>query len=112
MSNDVSKTEQAVDTVSREGTRGGRFFRPNVDIIEMENELLLKADMPGTAVDKVSVDYDKGLLTLHGTVEERQPENIQFLLQEYGVADFHREFVINEEIDHERISADYKNGVL
>lgn len=112
MNANVAKVEQPADIVSREGTRGGQFFRPNVDIIEMKDELLLKADVPGVSADKVSVDYDKGVLTIHASVESRQPADMHYLVQEYGVADFRREFIINEEIDHDGISADYKNGVL
>lgn len=112
MSTEVAKTEQRINGVSREGTRGGQFFCPNVDIVEMENELRIKADMPGTTADKVSVNYDKGVLTLHGSVEGRQSEKMPYLVREYEIGDFHREFIINEDIDHGRISAEYKNGVL
>jgi HSP20 family molecular chaperone IbpA len=78
----------------------------------MQDELLLKADMPGVGADGVSLNYDSGTLTLHGAVNIRQSEGVQYLMQEYGIADFHREFSINEEIDPDGISAEYKNGVL
>jgi HSP20 family molecular chaperone IbpA len=112
MNNEVVKADKPAETVSREGTRSGHFFRPNVDIIELEDKLLLKADVPGATADSVSVDYDKGVLTLHASVGHRQPEGMLRLAQEYAVADFRREFSISEEIDSEGISADYKNGVL
>jgi len=112
MSNELAKTQETGSGLMREGTRGGPFYRPSVDIVETQDELLLKAEMPGTAAEDVSLDYDKGLLTLHGKVKARQPENMKYIFQEYGVGDFHREFTVTNEIDSSRISAEYTDGVL
>ncbi len=109
--NDISAKLQT-NGVAREGTRNGRFFRPTVDILELKDRMVIKADMPGTTAERVSVNYDKGVLTLEAPVERRQPENLAYVLQEYQVGGFRREFVINEEIDPSGISAEYKNGVL
>lgn len=95
----------------REQTRGDKFFRPNVDILESAEELMLKAEMPGSASDRISITYENDVLTLHGKVLERQPD-VRYLLHEYGVGDFHRSFEINERIDPERICAEYADGVL
>lgn len=112
MSSQITKKQESPNEVSREGTRGGAFYRPNVDIIDKPDELVLKADMPGVGADGVSLNYEMGTLTLHGTVKARQPEKQMYLMREYGIADFHREFNINEEIAPEGIHAEYKNGVL
>jgi HSP20 family protein len=36
----------------------------------------------------------------------------EYLRQEYGVGDFYRNFAISTEIDSEKISAEYRDGVL
>jgi HSP20 family protein len=112
MNTEMTNNIESTNAVARESTHGGRFYRPNVDILETNGDLLVKADMPGTKVENITLNYDKGTLTLHATVEHRQPQNMQYLMREFDVADFHREFVVNEEIDTDKISADYKNGVL
>jgi len=96
-----------------EHTRGGRVYSPSVDIVELENELLLVADVPGARADQVDINYERGLLTLHVRVEPRQPEpETEFLYREYGVGDYHRCFEVGEGIDARKIDAELKDGVL
>ena len=95
-----------------ERTRSGRFFRPNVDIVEKDDELMLIADMPGACAESIEINFENGVLTLHGRVCDRQQQNTSYLWREYGVGDFYRTFQVSEEIDASRISADYRDGVL
>lgn len=95
-----------------ERTRSRQTFRPNVDIVERAEELLVRADMPGTTAGDVDIQYENGTLTLFGKVADRQPEERQLLTQEYGVGDFLRTFEVSEAVDAERISAEFSDGVL
>ncbi len=93
-------------------TRTGQTYRPNVDILEGADELIVHADMPGVKSDEIDIDFKEGVLTLHGRVERRQPAETHYQLEEYGLGDFHRTFQVSEQIDAGRISASYKDGVL
>jgi len=95
-----------------ERTRSGRMYRPSVDIIEQPDELVLMADMPGACPDHIDVRFENGTLTIDGKVKDRQPENTDYLLREFGIGDFYRTFQVNETINAERISAEFSNGVL
>ncbi len=95
-----------------EHTRSGRTFRPHVDIHEEGDELVLVADMPGVKADDVDIRFEDGVLTIHGPVPERGPENCQFLLFEYGMGDYYRTFRVSEQVDASRIRAEYADGVL
>ena len=96
-----------------EHVRAGRSYRPNVDIIEREDELLLMADIPGVKADDININYENGQLSLHAKVDPRQDEaSTEYLVREYGVGDFYRNFQVGEGIDPSRIEADVKNGVL
>jgi len=97
--------------VGAEHTRSGAFYRPNVDILEKPEELLLLADIPGAKGDEVDVRFEDGTLSIHAKVEPRH-ENGDYLLQEYGVGDYWRTFEISEAIDAAKISAEYAEGVL
>lgn len=87
-------------------------YRPVVDILETSEELRLIADMPGVKVDDIDVSFENGVLTIHGRVDARQPQDTRYLLREYGVGDFHRVFELSESIAADKISAEYKDGVL
>jgi HSP20 family protein len=101
------------DPVTRpEPTRGGRTFSPAVDIIERNDELTLLADMPGVRAEDIDIRYERGLLSIYGRVKPRYAEDVAFLLEEYGVADFSRSFQVGEGIDASKIGAEVRQGVL
>ena len=87
-------------------------FRPNVDILERPDEVTILADMPGTRAEDVDIHFENGTLTLHGKVKDREPTETGYVVQGYGVGDFHRTFRVSEVIDTARISAEYEDGVL
>jgi len=68
--------------------------------------------MPGMEAGDVDVHFENGTVTIYGRVRDRQGENTDYLLREYGVGDFHRSFEVSEAINAEGISAEYANGVL
>ncbi|MBN2559774.1 MAG: Hsp20/alpha crystallin family protein [Phycisphaerae bacterium] len=111
-------TESAIEkrpegAVTRaEHTRSRLHYRPNVDILENAEELTILADMPGIHADGVDIEFEKGTLTIHGKVNDRQPEEVGYLRQEYGIGNFYRTFQVSELIDAKRINAEYGEGVL
>jgi len=108
----AGKAPEAHEVRSAERTRGGRAYRPNVDIFETADELTVLADMPGVKGDEIDINFENGLLTIHGRVQDRQPAEQRYLLREYGIGDFYRTFQVGEAVDTDGISAEYKDGVL
>ncbi|MDA7977466.1 MAG: Hsp20/alpha crystallin family protein [Pirellulales bacterium] len=109
----TTSTKQASEnTTATESTHSGPVFRPNVDIIEREDQLVLYADMPGVPEDAIDINFQEGTLTINGKAAPRQPEGTEYSLNEYGVGGFHRTFRVSEKIDAAKISADYRDGVL
>lgn len=101
------------ELAAAERVRGGRSFVPRVDIVEQAETLLLLADIPGVRKEDLEINYENGLLTLHGRVQRRAPAPTgRTLLCEYEVGDWHRSFQIGESIDSRRISAELRDGVL
>lgn len=90
----------------------GRAYRPNVDVVELPEELLLVADLPGAKGDEIDIHFEDGELTVWGHVGERYANESKYLLREYGVGDFRRAFRVGNQIDATRISADFTDGVL
>ena len=81
---------------------------PAVDIYESAEELLVVADLPGVAQDRLAVRVEKGELTFEG----RRTEAAEREQGAEGVPDFRRSFVVPQGIDAEKISADLRAGVL
>ena len=82
---------------------------PAVDVFENENELLVVADLPGVAQDRMNVHFEKGRLTLEG---RRATAPHKGGLAEIEAADFRRTFLVPQGIDAEKISAELSQGVL
>ena len=77
---------------------------PAVDIFENKDELLIFADLPGVAKEDLSINFDKGQLTLEGRPREFGPDEESF--------DYRRTFVVSQGIEADKIRANLHNGVL
>ena len=95
-----------------ERVRPGRVFLPAVDIFETPEVLVLVADMPGVAADKVTVDLKDNHLVISGEVAPAVGAGETMLEQEYFTGDFLREFHVGSMIDQGKIEATMKDGVL
>lgn len=95
-----------------ERVRPGRVFLPAVDIFETPETLVLVADMPGVAADKVTVDLKDNLLVISGEVAPPVGAGETMLEQEYFTGDYLREFHVGSMIDQGKIEATMTDGVL
>jgi len=94
-----------------EGTRGGTYFRPPVDIYENGDKLTVKADMPGCDPDHFDVNLEENRLTITAPNRARD-DSWDPVYEEYREGHFYREFQLGKTIDRENITASVDNGVL
>lgn len=85
---------------------------PRIDIHEGPDGLVLEADLPGASEPQVSIQLEDNILTLHARIASPTPEGARPLLEEYRVGDFYRSFILSDEVERSRITAELKNGVL
>lgn len=90
-----------------------RPWAPAVDIVETENELVLKADVPGVDLKDIDIQLENGTLTVRG---ERKAEKIEnkkgFHRMERSYGTFARYFTVPETVEADKVHADFHNGVL
>ncbi|MBE0659372.1 MAG: Hsp20/alpha crystallin family protein [Bryobacteraceae bacterium] len=92
---------------------GTRPWTPAVDIAETDNELVLKADVPGVKLEDINIEVENGTLSLSGNRSYATEENKGgYHRQERFYGSFHRAFVLPETVDLEKVAAGYENGVL
>lgn len=87
-------------------------FNPPIDIYEVPDGLMLRADLPGVTLDTLELQVQNNKLTLFGRVGMPVPSDARLLHQEYHEGDFLRSFILSDTVDHERIIAKLNNGVL
>jgi HSP20 family protein len=85
---------------------------PLIDIHEGPDGLILQADLPGVTEDNLNIQLEDNVLTLHARVPSPFPEAARVLHEEYRVSDFYRSFILSDEVERDKISAELKNGVL
>lgn len=108
---DVQKQEltTADDT---ERTRECACYVPRADIYELDDDIILLAEMPGVGSKSFDITLEKNVLTINGYGNIETPEGYSLVLQEYEQGDFQRSFTLSDEIDRDKIEASVKNGVL
>ncbi|WP_169974788.1 Hsp20/alpha crystallin family protein [Tautonia rosea] len=85
---------------------------PLIDIFEEPDGLVLLADLPGAVEESVAIDLEDNLLTLRAEARRSVPESAPALLEEFPFGCYQRTFILSDEVDRSRISAELKHGVL
>ena len=85
---------------------------PLIDIHEGPDGLILEADLPGAHEDTISIQLEDNVLSLHARVPAPVPEGARLLHEEYRVGDFYRSFILSDEVERSKITAEFRNGVL
>jgi len=88
-------------------------WTPLVDIVEDDHEYLIKAEVPEVKKEDVKVTVQNGVLSLVGNrrfVKEENDKKYHRVERAYG--SFVRSFSLPEDADENKVSADFKDGVL
>lgn len=96
-----------------EGSLSAGTWTPSVDIYETENTIVLKADLPEVNPVDVDIRVEDNILYLRGDrrmEKEVKEEDYHRVERSYG--SFARSFALPHTIAPDRITAEYKNGVL
>ena len=88
-------------------------WTPMVDVTEDEKEYLVTADLPGVPKEGVKVTVENGTLSITGERKTEKKENgRKYHRVERTYGSFLRTFVLPEGSDGEKVSAEFKEGVL
>jgi HSP20 family protein len=88
-------------------------FCPRVNIRETKDDIRLTFEVPGMDRKDIKVTVKDGILTVSGERKSvEQNENDRWVRNEIVTGSFSRSFTLPETVDPEKISADYKHGML
>ena len=88
-------------------------FMPRIEIKDRGTSYLVVAEVPGMSDKEMSVTVRDNCLILEGEKkEEHKEEKKGYYRSELNYGSFYRAIPLSEEIDPEKISASYKNGML
>jgi len=86
---------------------------PTVDIFEEGNELVFKADLPGMKKEDIKIDLTENMLTISGEkVKTEKIEKGEYYAHERTYGSFYRRFELPTDVNIEKVTAHYDNGIL
>lgn len=85
---------------------------PPVDVIEDASGITLFADLPGVPKDKLRLQLETDSLTIEGDIALNTPQGMESSYAEVRLSRYRRVFTLSKELDSEKVSAEFKNGVL
>jgi HSP20 family protein len=101
--------DSPLSTFASPSSFSGRW--PSVEISDGEKEIRITAEVPGLKEKDIEVLLEDGVLTLRGEKRsETEDKDRQFSERFYGR--FERRIPLGYEVDDDKVSADFKNGVL
>jgi len=84
-----------------------------MDVIEDDTTYVVTADMPGISRAEVSVTIDKNVLTISAESKDEISQNKRKVLRhERYSGKYARSLRLGEDIDEDKVSAEYRDGVL
>ena len=108
----VAKTDaKSADTERSERAEPGVMLPP-VDVVEDALGITLYADLPGVPKDKLHVRIDADALTIEGEVSLPMAGNLEPSHVEVQLPRYQRTFTLGKELDSEKVSAEFRHGVL
>jgi HSP20 family protein len=85
---------------------------PPVDVIEDTAGITLYADLPGVPKDRLHLQVEADTLTIEGEIALPMAEGMESTHAEVGLPRYRRTFTLSRELDAEKVSADFVQGVL
>ena len=101
------------DTPVPNETAGVRRWIPAMDLVETDNDFVLRADLPGVAEGDVNIELEDNVLTVSGERKSEHEERQEgYYRVERAGGSFSRSLALPEGVDADAIRASFENGVL
>jgi HSP20 family protein len=95
------------------GREVAEFRAPAVDLIDRENEILVRAELPGINKDDISISLTSDSITIQAqSKKEEEEEKGNYRRREISASAFSRSLWLPAEVDSEAAKATFKEAVL
>ncbi|MBL6852101.1 MAG: Hsp20/alpha crystallin family protein [Alphaproteobacteria bacterium] len=89
---------------------GGSLLRPSIEMNEDDKAYHVTAELPGLDMKDISLDMRENTLSISGEKKSEKTEGTHYTERTYGR--FERVIGLPQEVDADKVSASFKNGVL
>jgi len=92
---------------------GANWSSPAVDMYQTDNEVVVKAVVPGFKADEVQLNVTGDVLTIKGQAKhEEEKKDKSWQIREHRWGAFERSLTLPTGVISDRATADFENGIL
>lgn len=98
-----------------EGVVSNCTSEPATNVFETGKEFRIEVMLPGYNKEDVQLNYKNSLLSIkvdRKEEKEEKNEEYKYVRREFGARNFEKQFRVPKSVDVEKISAEFKNGIL
>ncbi len=110
---DVNRLFQESMARPRRETSAARVWAPPVDVVEDDEKIIVRAEIPGMKKEDIDIELTGDTLTIRGERKlenEEKKENMVRVERAYGR--FQRSFTIGVPVKSNEVKAAYRDGIL
>jgi HSP20 family protein len=92
----------------------GEDLIPAMDVVEHDNDFVVKTELPGVNKEDIQVTLENGVLTIGAETrsEKEEKQEGRVIRQERRYGRFVRSLRLGTQVDEKGVKANYKDGVL
>jgi len=111
---DFGELRSRLDQAFRDlGARGEHGWSPSVDVLRKDDQLILRANLPGIKPEEVKIAVEGDVLTISGEhTEEKEEKEGEYMRRERRFGSFSRSMSLPSGVKAEDIEATTADGVL
>ena len=93
--------------------RDGGWSSPAIDMYQTDDEVVVKAALPGFKADEVQINVTGDVLVLRGEMKhEEEQKDKAWHIREHRWSSFERSITLPTNVKADKAVADYENGIL
>lgn len=86
---------------------------PSVDMYQTDEEIIVKATLPGVQPDDIHISVTGDMLTVRGTTsEEQEAQDSSYYVRERRQGEFSRALTLPAPVVADKARAEFENGIL
>ena len=92
---------------------GRSWSSPAIDMYQTDNEVVVKASLPGIKADEVQINVTGDVLTIKGeTKQEEEKKDKSWHIRDHRWGAFERSVMLPTSVISDQAKADFENGIL
>lgn len=107
----IKEKQEELDNAIMEYTSG--TIKPAMDVMEDEEKIIIKTDLPGVNREDIKIDLTKDILQIEAHFqEETEEEGVNYYKKERKYGEASRTMILPAKVKINEVTTKFENGVL